>query len=337
MIIATLEKEILPPLKLYEYYVIDVLSSATAFHKAWTAAKPAATKAQTNGSDFAALPDKELAAAFAKLCLSDKWDHLGERNGITVDLARAVEFVQKLGVKDAEDATARFAKILDIVNLPRYELWDEDHKAIIENTKNRLKYTRMAEDGPKMGEITPKCAAFSKQERPVLTFAHFYRSPLAEPLFTRLPASARTKHDPLALILANNGWIWDADPLVDFASSSSRTYLRRELIVWGDCVKLRYGTGPAANPWLWSHMTAYVELLAGMFDGFRLDNSHSTPVHVGEILLDKARVVQPNLYVCAELFTGSQELDLHFVCRLGINSLIREAMSAFAVHFCEPS
>lgn len=156
-----------------------------------------------------------------------------------------------------------------------------------------------------------------------------HRSPLVESLFTRLPKNSTTaKHDPSLLALANNGWIWDADPLLDFASPGSRTYIRRDLIVWGDCVKLRYGAGRDDNPWLWDHMAHYVEQLAGMFDGFRLDNSHSTPIHVGEYLMDKAREVNPDLYVCAELFTGRQELDLLWVCRLGINSLIREAYSA---------
>ncbi|GAA93973.1 glycoside hydrolase family 13 protein [Mixia osmundae IAM 14324] len=330
-IVDLIKNKVLPELALWQYYVINVKASKTEFEQAWAdggaIVKPAGvleagrqTDRDREVPDLAASADlgklsrAELAEAFSSFCLPKRWRQLSSRYSAKVDVASAIKFLQvslsiKAGPDTAKQATEELGHLLDELNVDQYKLFDDDVKAILSNIRGRATFMRLEANGPKMGKITPKAR-------------------LCEPLFTYQPQTSRTKqHDPRALVMANNGWMWGADPLSDFASSGSRAYLRREIIAWGDCVKLRYGNGPEDSPWLWKHMTAYAELLAGMFDGFRIDNCHSTPLHVGEYVLDAARKINPNLYVVAELFTGSQETDVIFVSRLGLNSLIREAMN----------
>lgn len=62
-------------------------------------------------------------------------------------------------------------------------------------------------------------------------------------------------------------------------------YLKRDINIWGDSIKLRFGECPDDSPYLWEHMSRYVADMAMIFDGFRLDNAHSTPMHVCNYLL----------------------------------------------------
>jgi len=317
-VMDAIKDHVIPALKLWEYKVLDVTAEKKKLKEALTSANPNSESSAFEGTTTARLTLTEQAKLLAEHGIADSQS--GTRYGRTVDMAVAVAFIKNLGgiagntgisEQEAERLVDAYGKVLDEYNLPLYKEYDEDVRIALENTRNRIEYTRLADHGPKWGEVTKS-------------------KPLVDAYFTRLPKNAKTHgHPEGSLALVNNGWIWNADPMQDFAGPQSPSYLRREVICWGDCVKLRYGSGPDDNPYLWQYMKEYTETTARLFQGIRIDNCHSTPIHVAEYLLDAARAIQPDLYVVAELFTGSEDTDITFVSKLGINSLIREAMQAW--------
>lgn len=89
-----------------------------------------------------------------------------------------------------------------------------------------VRYYRVSHDGPRHKEISLKCP---------LVYRYFtdYQNNTNIDLLQDLGPGAAT------FVMAHNGWVMGADPLQNFAAPESNVYLRRELIAWGDSVKLR--------------------------------------------------------------------------------------------------
>ncbi|OAQ97566.1 hypothetical protein LLEC1_01209 [Akanthomyces lecanii] len=322
-IMEAVKEKVLAELRLWEYYVLAVDSNADAIVQAWMAGETFAPPEEDDQSfSLKGLEEQKISdqAAFIKSFGLQGLGRLGKRFSRIVDPAvgaTVLSFALGKYQNDGHSASkggarAKMTQILDALNVPFYEEYDTDIKEALEQLFNRIKYVRLDEHGPKLGPINKE-------------------NPLIESYFTRLPKTeATSKLKPEEKALVNNGWVWGGNALVDHAGPESKVYLRREVIVWGDCVKLRYGSKPEDSLWLWEHMTKYARLLAKYFVGLRIDNCHSTPIHVAEHILDEARRVRPDLYVVAELFSGSEETDYIFVKRLGLSSLIREAMQAWS-------
>ncbi|KAK2735845.1 hypothetical protein FQN55_001952 [Onygenales sp. PD_40] len=316
-----MRSHVVDKIRLWEFYAVDVKRDAKATIDAYVAGNITIPKGGFGEHTIGALEEirgwslKEKAQFIRDRGLLNK-DRILGRYGRVVDPGVGAALITALygrynEASDIAHIREDLAKILDELNLPLFLEFDKDVLEIFDQVFNRVKYLRLDDHGPKLGPITKE-------------------SPLIETYFTRLPLNETTrKHSPESLALVNNGWVWNADAMRDNAGPDSRAYLRREVIIWGDCVKLRYGNGPEDSPFLWDYMARYTRLMAKYFAGFRIDNCHSTPLAVAEYLLDEARRVRPNLSVFAELFTGAEETDYVFTKRLGLNALIREAMQAW--------
>ncbi|KAM4640780.1 glycogen debranching enzyme isoform 2-T4 [Discoglossus pictus] len=298
-------EDVFPKLKLWEFYQVNVGKTVDEFR----------TLLSTGAQRKAAKSDPKHMV----IIQDPEYRRLGST--VSMDAALRTFIPHSTSPAAIEECCTWLRKRLEELNAEKLRETNYHHEQAVNCILGTVTYERLANDGPKLGAITKKDPIITRY----FTFTFEDMSLEAEETLMHQP-------DRASYFMAHNGWVMADDPLRNFASSDSNVYLRRELICWGDSVKLRYGDKPSDCPYLWDHMRKYTEITARHFHGVRLDNCHSTPIHVAEYLLDVARRLRPDLYVVAELFTGSEELDNVFVTRLGINSLIREAMSAHDSH-----
>lgn len=302
-----LVKNLIPKLKIWEFYQVDIEECVKAF------------ESEVN---LQSMQQKVDTSTCSSKTIDIIQDNQFRRFKCNIDLAIAVEqFYQSMEEPSLEVAKNNFKSTLIWLNQMKRSEIQSDLISTIRNVISTIRYERLDENGPKKVSIG--------KDSPLVTEYFYQQFPAGSTEEDEVYVSV---DDHAQYIMAHNGWVMNDDPLRNFAEYPTKTYLRRELVSWGDSVKLNYGKSPDDCPPLWKRMKEYTELTAEIFHGIRIDNCHSTPIHVAEYMLKAARKKRPNLYVFAELFTGNECIDNIFVNKLGINSLIREGLAAHDSH-----
>ena len=233
----------------------------------------------------------------------------------------------KLGITDLEGAKVGYCRVFNTIYAPQEAV--SISVSIVNSLIGHVKYDRFNPNGAHYHmPITKKDPLFPIYFAVPPPFRSIYES---DDYTTVIP--------PNIFGYACNGWVMGVSS-ADFIYTQA--YMRREVVAWSDCIKLRYfeESGKRSCPELWAYMSEHCKLLASHFNGFRIDNAHSTPVPLLTELLEHARAVNPNLFIMAELFTSSKDLDKDFVVKVGCDALVRELyhwnnMETIATNYCE--
>lgn len=138
----------------WQYYVLDVTKEKEVIEGAFSSGKVEVW----NGPDVQGKSVPELATILREYRggkLVQGLSKYAKRYGVYVDGAVAAGFVLAARGGDA-DLVSTWGNIVDALNLPLYREWEEDINTALEQIKNRLKYGRLEDHGPKLGEITKK-------------------------------------------------------------------------------------------------------------------------------------------------------------------------------------
>jgi len=290
-----IEHQVIAPLNLHEYFLIDVQGTRNKFIEYITKVHPELQIPEKYFEDDEDMFNIFIPEKLTTLinCIEKTLTNVGaQKFGVEVDLKSVAKYYVENPTKGSHE---QFELALKHFNEQLEKMARGYINEALTSIQNNVRYQKLE---LREHEITI--------EKPIV-YSYF-------------------NHLPDGTAVANNGWIYSGDPTEDFAVSNNFYYLRRGIVIWGDLIKLRFGASKKDCPVLWKRMKHYVQKTAEIFNGLRLDNAHTTPIHVAEYLVRKGRKVNPNLYVFSELFTGSEEKDALFTKRIAVNALVREAI-----------
>ena len=147
--------EYLKSLNFWQYYVLDVKAERESIKQALSTGK-------VTPWDGPNVAGKTVAELFQVLKDSGKiigYRGLAGRFSTKVDGSVAAGFAKAafLEISDVDALTDGWIKVVDVVNVSLYEEWNEDTKIALDQIKNRIKYIRLEDNGPKLGPISAKC------------------------------------------------------------------------------------------------------------------------------------------------------------------------------------
>ena len=153
VLMEALEK-VVRNLHLWQYYVLDPVLEKEAVKSVISSGKVEPWK----GPDVKGREAAELATIFRS---TENFKGLGQftkRFGVHADGGIAAGFVKAaVGESEAsqpEKLATLWQAVVDVMNVNLYKEWEDDTKTAIEHVRNRAKYIRLDENGPKLGPIS---------------------------------------------------------------------------------------------------------------------------------------------------------------------------------------
>lgn len=211
----------LPSINVFEFYQIDVNKYMERFAESCRTEAPSQRRdGHDNPDDIVIVQDAEY-----------------RRFGCTIDYEAAVRRFNTFR-PDCFDEDTRLRRCaeamrthLERLNEQKYMELQDYMGAAIDNCLAGMRYERVQEDGPKVRVISVQYPLFT----PYFTDGGLSEAPLKQ--VEEALYGQQGRH-----MMAHNGWVMSADPLNDFARPQqgiANVYLKRELIAWGDSMKLR--------------------------------------------------------------------------------------------------